>query len=242
MIDKLNLRLESIKKLELRRSQGDLLLQEEIQASIHDVEAILNEFPKDSQEYRIFNKDRRNSMYWSKNKSGYAEDDDFKKLTRKKNVLVEILSRHAGIVTDQDDQYYFSEGAVFDAKYRVWQILKSAQKEIVIIDQYLDDAVFEYIQKLDKNISIKLLGSTKKDVFPGLVTAYNKQFGNLEAKANKKCHDRYIIIDDQACWHIGASLNGLGIGAHSINKIQEGSKIETIRDDFNRWWLEGAEI
>ena len=48
---------------------------------------------------------------------------------------------------------------------------------------------------------------------------FNKQYGNLVIKYTDKVHDRYIIIDQEKLFHLGASIKDLGKKIFSINEL-----------------------
>ena len=53
-----------------------------------------------------------------------------------------------------------------------------------------------------------------------------KQYNNLKLKITKNYHDRFLIIDDEQVYHIGASLKDLGnkVFAFSMIKYLKGKK------------------
>ncbi len=115
-------------------------------------------------------------------------------------------------------QGIFHDGQIFDAYIFVNDLLKSAKKEIVLIDNYIDDTVltlFSKYQELQFKIIIKSISKQLKlDI-----DRYNSQYNNLEFKTSNKFHDRFLLIDDKEAYHIGASLKDLGKKIFAFNKI-----------------------
>ena len=64
-----------------------------------------------------------------------------------------------------------------------------------------------------------------------ILEKYNKQYSNLEIIINNNFHDRFIIIDKEILYHIGASLKDLGSKTFGINKIED---IETLKQIIKR--------
>jgi hypothetical protein len=76
-----------------------------------------------------------------------------------------------------------------------------------------------------------LFSKRKKDVIVTIYTAkisqklkldlelYNKQYPTIYIKIYTKSHDRFLIIDSQAVYHIGASLKDLGKKWFAFSKI-----------------------
>jgi len=53
------------------------------------------------------------------------------------------------------------------------------------------------------------------------IDKFNKQYPNLNIKYSNIFHDRFIIIDDNELYHVGASLKDLGKKCFAINKMNE---------------------
>ena len=106
-------------------------------------------------------------------------------------------------------QGIFYDGQIFDAYVFVTDLIKSAKKSIVLIDNYIDETVltlFSKNQKIEvtiftKNISKQLKLDVKK---------YNAQYKPISIKHFDAAHDRFLIIDDNEVYHFGASLKDLG--------------------------------
>ncbi len=106
-------------------------------------------------------------------------------------------------------QGIFYDGQIFDAYVFVSDLIKSAKKSIVLIDNYVDETVltlFSKNQKIEvtiftKNISNQLKLDLKK---------YNEQYKPITVRKFSSAHDRFLIIDDEDIYHFGASLKDLG--------------------------------
>jgi len=115
-------------------------------------------------------------------------------------------------------QGIFYNGQFFDAHIFVTNLIKQAKKNIVLIDNYIDEItlmLFSSSQKLKveiytQNISKQLLMAVEK---------YNKQYKNIELKNLNKVHDRFLIIDSKDVYHIGASLKDLGNKTFAFSKM-----------------------
>ena len=51
------------------------------------------------------------------------------------------------------------------------------------------------------------------------INKYNQQYNNLEVKITKNFHDRFMILDDNNVYYIGASLKDLGNKVFALSKI-----------------------
>lgn len=120
-------------------------------------------------------------------------------------------------------QGIFYDGETFDAYLFVSNIIRSAKKSIILLDNYIDETVLEQLSKSNKNIKISVL--TKNISKQLLLDAkkFNEQYQNLELIQFGLAHDRFLIIDDQEIYHIGASLKDLGKKWFAFSKFESGS-------------------
>lgn len=108
------------------------------------------------------------------------------------------------------DKGIFFDGQVFDAYVFVTDVIKNAQKEIVLIDNYVDESVLTVLTKRKKNVSAaiytqKISADLKLDL-----KKHNSQYPEIEVKTLKQSHDRFLLIDGNQLYHMGASLKDLG--------------------------------
>lgn len=110
----------------------------------------------------------------------------------------------------QPVQGIFFDGQVFDAYVFVNDLLRRAQRSIVLIDNFIDDSVLLQLAKRSQGVSATVL--TKK-IGPQLeqdLKKHNSQYPSIRVEAFPHSHDRFLILDDETVYHIGASLKDLG--------------------------------
>jgi len=120
--------------------------------------------------------------------------------------------------------------------------MKRAAKELVIVDPYLDDTIFDYIESLHSSIGVRMLTESKKAIFPRLLKAFVVKRSNVETRECSACHDRFLIIDQNEIWHLGASINHAGKKAFMINKVSEQNEKEGFLKNYQSWWSCGTPI
>ncbi len=54
------------------------------------------------------------------------------------------------------------------------------------------------------------------------INKYNSQYDNLKIKTSNTFHDRFLIMDDEELYHIGASLKDLVKKVFAFSKMDEG--------------------
>ena len=124
--------------------------------------------------------------------------------------------------TLKPSQGIFFDGQVFDAYEFVSGLVKNAKREIVLIDNYIDESVltlFSKNQAVDVTIYTKIITKQLKlDL-----KKYNSQYNNIEIKKFDNSHDRFLIIDENEVYHIGASLKDLGKKWFAFSKMDIGN-------------------
>lgn len=123
-------------------------------------------------------------------------------------------------------EHLFLPGEEYDAYREITNILQLAQKEIIIIDSYVDITFLDIIKNLNTNIILITKQKTKLKKVE--IEKYNNQFNNLKVIKNDTFHDRYIILDNKGVYHIGTSLNHAGKRIFSINKLEDKLIIENL--------------
>jgi hypothetical protein len=104
----------------------------------------------------------------------------------------------------------FFDGQVYDSHKFISDLIKSAKKSIVIIDNYIDDTVLNQLIKKKKNVSVIIYTKKITQQLALDTERFNAQYPTLEIKELKESHDRFIVIDDSTVYHVGASLKDLG--------------------------------
>ncbi len=130
-------------------------------------------------------------------------------------------------------QGVFFDGQVFDAYELATKIIRSAKKSIVLIDNYVDDTVLTHLSKKEKGIKVLLLTKNPTKQLSLDVQKANEQYGNFQLKSFSKSHDRFLIIDNEDVYHIGASLKDLGNKWFAFSKLKKETVkhlIETISE------------
>ena len=138
---------------------------------------------------------------------------------------VALLKSKVNLLEDKTlkpSQGIFFDGQVFDAYEFVSGLVKNAKREIVLIDNYIDESVltlFSKNQAVDVTIYTKIITKQLKlDL-----KKYNSQYNNIEIKKFDNSHDRFLIIDENEVYHIGASLKDLGKKWFAFSKMDIGN-------------------
>ena len=118
----------------------------------------------------------------------------------------------------QPKQGIFFDGQVFDAYAFVCDLIRSATRRIVLIDNYVDESVLTLLSKRKAKVGAQLLTKNISRQLAQDVAKFNAQYPAIEVREFKLAHDRFLIIDDDI-YHLGASLKDLGKKWFAFSKM-----------------------
>jgi hypothetical protein len=120
-------------------------------------------------------------------------------------------------------QGIFYNGQIFDAYKFVSDLFRTANKSIIIIDNYVDDTVLIHLAKRHENVSVTIMTKSVSKHLMLDVKKFNEQYPAVDIKEFNNAHDRFIIIDRTAVYHFGASLKDLGKKWFAFSKMDIGA-------------------
>lgn len=116
-------------------------------------------------------------------------------------------------------QGVFFDGQVFDAYELTSRIIRSAKTSIVLIDNYIDESTFTHLSKKQNGVTVSILSKSSGKQLQLDLKKANEQYGDFELKLFNKSHDRFLIIDHNEVYHLGASLKDLGKKWFAFSKL-----------------------
>ena len=129
---------------------------------------------------------------------------------------------------DNIKQRVFFEGQIWDSYSLIIDIIKKANKKILIIDNYIDDNVLKMLAKKKNNVEVVIFTSNKSNIETLDIKKFNKEYPILKVAKTNKFHDRFIVIDNKEMYHLGASIKDLGKKCFAVNRIEDMKIIEKI--------------
>lgn len=108
------------------------------------------------------------------------------------------------------NQHIFFDGQIFDAYTLIADIIRSAKKSIILIDNYVDDSVLKQLAKRKKHVSASIYTKNISNILKQDINKHNEQYPIIELKKLSTAHDRFMIIDRKTIYHFGASLKDAG--------------------------------
>ena len=168
---------------------------------------------------------------------GYSINQRLKDLEEKVDAKFVQHERQLDYLTDKVDFFVrtslppvegiFYNGQIFDAYKFAADLIRSAKKSILLIDNYVDESVLLMLSKRGIGVTATIYTHTISNQLNLDIQKHNSQYPRIEVKTYKQCHDRFLIIDDTDVYHIGASLKDLGKKMFAFSKLDIPSKTIT---------------
>ena len=112
----------------------------------------------------------------------------------------------------------FFDGEFYDAYTLIQSLFESANKEIIIIDNYVDRTILDRLVVKKSGVQILIYTRINSRLLSRDIDAFNNQYGGLDVRYTANVHDRYIIIDQNKLYHLGHSIKDLGKKIFSISE------------------------
>ncbi|MCI6508940.1 MAG: virulence RhuM family protein, partial [Bacilli bacterium] len=112
----------------------------------------------------------------------------------------------------------FFDGEFYDAYTLIQSLFESANKEIIIIDNYVERTILDRLVVKNSNVKVVIYTSINSRLLTKDIDTFNNQYGGLDVRYTANVHDRYIIIDQNKLYHLGHSIKDLGKKIFSISE------------------------
>ena len=103
----------------------------------------------------------------------------------------------------------FFDGQIFDAYAYAADLIKSARKSVVLIDNYVNESTLLMLSKRGEGVTATVYTAKVDKRLQLDLKRHNKEYPPIELAEYKQAHDRFLLIDTDV-YHIGASLKDLG--------------------------------
>lgn len=114
----------------------------------------------------------------------------------------------------------FYDGQIFDAYVFASDLIKRAQKRVVLIDNYVDESVLTLLDKRVQDVDATIYTAFISKQLQLDITKHDAEFAPITVKTFKQAHDRFLLIDDEV-YHLGASLKDLGKKWFAFSRMTE---------------------
>ena len=153
-------------------------------------------------------------------------------LNYKFELIEEQLKEHRAILDKHEDKIdffvrtslppvegVFHNGQIFDAYKFATDLIKSANKSLVLIDNYIDESVLLMLSKRKPGVTADVYTYPISQTLRQDLQKHNRQYSPINIHNHTTSHDRFLIIDNTEVYHIGASLKDLGKKLFAFSKL-----------------------
>jgi hypothetical protein len=120
-------------------------------------------------------------------------------------------------------QGIFYDGQMYDAHAFASRLIRSAGKSILLIDNYVDETVLTLLAKRTRGIPATIYTRNVTAQLHLDVDKHNAQYPTLEVREFRDSHDRFLILDGETVYHLGASLKDLGKKWFAFSRFERGA-------------------
>lgn len=139
------------------------------------------------------------------------------------NQIFAYISEH-----EEVRQKIFFEGQIYDAFRLLVSLVEKAEKSIVLIDNYVDVATLNIFAKKKDGVDVTIYTVRRTRLASQDIANFNSQYPTLTVNYTEVFHDRFLIIDEETAYHIGASIKDAGKKCFGISRIGDAGIISDI--------------
>lgn len=147
---------------------------------------------------------------------------------RKFDEILKLISR-----ADLPKQAIFSAGQFYDAYECISSVIRKANSSIVLINPYCDAKAFTFLKNKKESVKLTICSSHLSKLEKEEIEKFESQYGKINIKQLDDNHDRFLIIDNEECYQLGASLNYAGKKMFDIIKIENKEIIDFLLKKIN---------
>lgn len=142
---------------------------------------------------------------------------EFEQKTEKKlEEVFDYIAEH-----EESNQRIFYDGQIFDAFSLLVSLVAQADNSIILIDGYVDIVTLNILSKKKTGVNVCIYALPNARISNQDINNFNQQYPMLEVKRTTAFHDRFMIIDGNKGFHIGASIKDAGKKCFGINRIED---------------------
>ena len=121
----------------------------------------------------------------------------------------------------ESSQKIFFDGQIYDAFSLLASLIQKATKDIILIDGYVDIGTLNLLAKKRTGVAVEIHTFSNTKLTATDVAKFNSQYSMLTVKHTNAFHDRFLILDHNEAYHVGASLKDAGKKCFAITLLQE---------------------
>ena len=142
-------------------------------------------------------------------RQGYAVSNRFERLEQRMTQVENQIESFVHYALPPKEGIFYA-GQIYDAFELVTRLIKSAKKSIALIDNYVDESVLTMMSEKNDGVQVDIYTKELPKALTLAATKFNDQYGGLTLHQTNRIHDRFLILDEEKIYLIGASLKDAG--------------------------------
>ena len=142
-------------------------------------------------------------------------------------------------------EMFFPKDSQWDAFVAIREVIDRAQNELILVDPFCDRAFFTILQSSTaRPMVVRLLCRNKPTDLKAEATLFGTQYPQMciELRKSSDFHDRFLVVDQTTCIHIGASINHAGSRAFMISAVEDAPNRDALIKAVNEAWVTGVPV
>jgi hypothetical protein len=136
-------------------------------------------------------------------------------------------------------ELFFPKGTQHDAYVEIRYLLQMAKESIILIDPWVDSSLFSLLASVaGRDLEVHILTSRVPADFNLEAKKFIAQHARfrMEVRLTAEFHDRFVLIDNNVCYHIGASVKDAGSKAFMMSRIEDARNREVLLAQHRQSW------
>ena len=130
---------------------------------------------------------------------------------------------------EEPAQHLFFQGQMYDAFELLARLVGSAERSVVLVDGYVGLGTLNVLAKKRPGVAATVWASRRGDRLTAAdVETFNEQYPTLEVRHTEAFHDRYLILDGEVGYHVGASVKDAGRKAFGVDRLGDAALVEAV--------------
>jgi len=142
-------------------------------------------------------------------------------------------------------QLFFPEQKQHEAYVEIRAVIQRASQSLVVVDPYLDQSILTMLSTCQTgDFMVRLLTSKHPPDLFIEASKWRAQHPNAKLAIRKTLvfHDRFIIVDNVECWHVGCSIKDAGTKAFMLSQVEDEYNRSSLLGQIEKAWQSAIEV
>lgn len=175
--------------------------------------------------------------YWGPGSSEADERQRFLKRVEDSVAVLQGAVANLRWMLPDSAQIFLPAGSEHDAYVEIREIIRRVTREILIVDTYVDQTLWNLLTNVGVGVSIRILTENMKGDFALEGKRFVSQHGRkVDVRVTPSYHDRFIVVDGQERWHLGASIKDAGKKGFMMSQLLQPTILSLVKTDIESEW------